>query len=125
MNSTSWQSYPPKTGITCLRHVNAPHGPYVFDSQGNFRYINAPENNLPYYTDAVTYVNQRVLELVDPLISQSSVPPSSSSRRPRRSRHHHGTDKNAILEAYYFPGRSDIPLYDTLTPVNTFRMVLK
>jgi hypothetical protein len=98
----------------------------VFDSEGNFRYQEDPENPAPYYRDAVTYINKRTLALIDELISKSAVPPVIILQGDHGA---HvitsGTDKNAILEAYYFPGRSDIPLYETITPVNTFRVVLK
>jgi len=107
-------------------HINAPHGPFVFDAEGNFRYVSEPEDLRPYYSDSVTYINKRVLALVDELISKSEVPPVIILQGD------HGAhvlttdiDKHAILNAYYISGRSDIPLYETITPVNTFRLVLK
>ena len=107
-------------------HLNAPHGPFVFDPEGNFRYVSEPENPIPYYNDMVTYINSRVLKLVDALIANSDVLPIIIIQGD------HGAhvittnyEKHKILNAYYIAGRSDIPFYKTITPVNSFRMVLK
>ncbi len=35
----------------------------------------------------------------------------------------HARDKVSILNAYYFPGGGDEVLYETITPVNNFRLV--
>jgi len=105
-------------------HINAPHGPYVFDSNGNFRYIPYVDSDPVYYTDTITYINKRLLELVDQLILQSSPDPIIIIQADHGS---HivsaGYSKHEILNAYYFPNR-DFELYETITPVNTFRLVL-
>ncbi len=105
-------------------HINAPHGPYVFDREGDFRYISPTDDKKEYYVDTVIYLNKRVLELVDTLINQSQVPPVIVIQADHGS---HivpgGFDKHKILSAYYLPG-SDFELYSTITPVNTFRVIL-
>ncbi len=107
-------------------HINAPHGPYVFDREGNFRYTNNPEDNLPYYTDTVVYLNKRVLELVDVLISESAPPPVIILQGDHGA---HvltsGADKHKILSAYLLPADAEADLYPAITPVNTFRVVLR
>jgi hypothetical protein len=107
-------------------HINAPHGPFVFDAEGNYRYVSEPEDTTQYYNDAVTYINKRVLRLIDTLVNTSEVPPVIILQGD------HGAhvltadlEKHKILNAYYFPDRTDIPLYETITPVNTFRVLLK
>lgn len=105
-------------------HINAPHGPYVFDQDGNFRYIKPTDDKKEYYVDTVIYINKRILTLVESLISRSSIPPIIIIQGDHGS---HivasGFDKHKILSAYYLPG-SDFQLYDTITPVNTFRIIL-
>jgi hypothetical protein len=105
-------------------HINAPHGPYVFDQMGNYRYVPPVENDPKYYIDTIVYINKRVLELVDSLIKNSTTPPIIIIQGDHGS---HiisgGYDKHKILSAYYLPGAEDA-LYETITPVNTFRIVL-
>lgn len=105
-------------------HINAPHGPYVFDRDGNFRYISPTDDKKEYYVDTVIYLNKRVLALVDTLITKSETPPVIVIQGDHGS---HivagGFDKHKILNAYYLPG-SDFKFYKTITPVNTFRIIL-
>lgn len=105
-------------------HINAPHGPYVFDREGNFRYIEPTDNKKEYYVDTIIYLNERVLQLVDTLLSNSDQAPIIVIQGDHGS---HivagGYDKHKILNAYYLPG-SDFDLYETITPVNTFRIIL-
>ncbi len=107
-------------------HINLPHGPYVFDADGNFKYVYMPENNIPHYNEAVTYANKRTLELIDNLIWNSSIPPIIILQGDHGA---HvitsGYDKNKILSAYYYPPEAQAALYPTITPVNTFRIILR
>jgi hypothetical protein len=110
-------------------HVIAPHDPYVFGPNGEWLQ-NIPENQLVGYRDQVNYVNARMIEIIDNLIEQSTQPPIIIIQGD------HGApinwegygypkeNKLAILNAYYLPGVEvgDI-LYDSITPVNTFRLV--
>jgi hypothetical protein len=107
-------------------HINAPHGPYVFDEFGNYRYNEDPEKNLSNYKDTVTYLNKRVLEVVDNLIEDSDVPPLIILQSDHAA-HVIATayDKVKILSAFYFPPEMQANLYDTITPVNTFRLILR
>jgi hypothetical protein len=107
-------------------HINLPHGPYVFDADGNFKYVYNPTDNIPYYTEAVTYANKRALQLIDSLIANSAVPPIIILQGDHAAHEiTSGFDKNKILEAYYFPADVQKDLYNTITPVNTFRLVLR
>jgi hypothetical protein len=105
-------------------HINAPHGPYVFDRDGNFRYIKPSDDKEEYYTDTIIYLNRRVLELIDVLQSKSEAPPVIVIQADHGS---HivasGFNKHKILNAYYLPG-SDYKVSETITPVNTFRIIL-
>ena len=107
-------------------HVNLPHGPYVYDADGNFRYVDNPDDNIPYYNDAVTYANKRTLDLVDSIITNSSTQPIIILQGDHGA---HvitsGFDKNKILSAFYLPSEAQALLYPTITPVNTFRVILR
>jgi len=105
-------------------HINAPHGPYVFDREGNFRYIQPTDDKEEYYVDTVIFLNSRVLELVDTLQSAPGVKPVIILQADHGS---HivasGFNKHKILNAYYLPG-SNYEVSETITPVNTFRVIL-
>lgn len=123
----SLERFPSRDGnFFIYAHINAPHGPYVFDANGNFRYTYDSDENLPYYTDAIDWLDKRVPKLIDALIADSKVPPIIILQGDHGA---HvltsGLNKNKILSAYYFPGNAKSDLYPTITPVNTFRLVLR
>jgi hypothetical protein len=107
-------------------HINAPHGPYVFRADGSFRYPLDTSDEKVLYADTITYLNKRILALVDTLQSKSSVPPIIILQADHDI---HmlttGLDKHKILSAYYLPGVPVTPPYATITPVNDFRLILK
>jgi len=126
----SLEEFPKRDGnYFVYAHINAPHGPYVYDANGNFRYTYNPETaegNIAPYLDMVTYINKRVLKLVDALIAKSDVPPIIIIQGDHGA---HmittGVDKHKILNAYYLPTDAQNDLYETITPVNTFRLILR
>lgn len=123
----SLDEFPEKEGnYLVYAHINVPHGPYVFDRNGGFKYTYNPDDNIPYYTDSVIFINQRILDLVDSIIAKSDVPPVIILQGDHGA---HvittGADKHKILNAYYLPGDAHNDLYDTITPVNTFRIILR
>lgn len=106
-------------------HIIAPHGPYVYRQDGSFRYPLDTKDEKVLYVDLLKYINKRVLEVVDTLLSNSSIPPIIIIQGDHGiHKLTHGLDKHKILSAYYFPGNLITPPYPTLTPVNNFRMII-
>jgi hypothetical protein len=110
-------------------HIIIPHDPYVFGPNGEWL-DNIPENQIVGYRDQVNYANTRVIKIVDILLEQSPEPPIIIIQGD------HGApinwegygypkeNKLAILNVYYLPSvEADDILYDSITPVNTFRLV--
>ncbi len=98
-------------------HIVAPHAPFVFSPDG--RYISTGAVN-PGYLDAISYVNSRVIPIVKSIIANSKVPPVIIVQAD------HGWDADhrmQILNAYYLPDGGSDKVYDTITPVNTFRTI--
>jgi len=101
-------------------HLSSPHPPWVFGPDGSFR---IEEGVIPGYTDAVTYLNKRLPDILRKIISQSSVPPViilqgdhgyGDANLPYRLRN---------LNAYYLPGDGKKLVYPSITPVNSFRLI--
>ena len=106
-------------------HVNAPHGPYVFNRDGNFRFAPDLTHESEYYIDSIVYLNQRVLDLIDRLIANSDTPPIIILQADHGTHYFvNGISKHKILSAYYLPGEIDLAPYPTITPVNDFRIIL-
>jgi hypothetical protein len=102
-------------------HVLAPHDPFVFAADGSFRAATDPNSDIPAYPDEVTYLNRRVVEIARNLIAGSETPPIIIIQGD------HGWDpryRMQILNAYYLPQEGSQKLYPTITPVNTFRLIL-
>lgn len=107
-------------------HINAPHGPDVYRSDGSFRFPLDDGTEQERYVDVVTYINQQVLQVVDALLEKSQPLPIIIIQADHGI---HGLtgglDKHKILSAYFLPGELAVPPYDTITPVNNFRLILR
>lgn len=107
-------------------HINAVHGPFVYHKDGSFRIPDANEDEKIMYVDSVAYLNQRLLELIDTLLANSEVPPIIILQSDHGTHaFDYGINKHKILSAYYLPGNLTTEPYDTLTPVNDFRLILR
>ncbi len=119
-------------------HALAPHPEYVFDEEGRNVYFNTLDNPQgPHYVAQMRYMNRLVERFVDRVLSDTGRPaiiviqgdhgwnleaphkPESNSQRIRR----YG-DRMGILNAYRLPGALARRLYGSVTPVNTFRIIL-
>lgn len=129
-------------------HIAAPHPPFVFDEQGgeitpnrDFTFSDGShymarasrEEYLAGYRGQLLYVNQLVEPLIDALLARSPEPPViilQADHGPGSQLSWESAERTAfgermsILNAYYLPDGGDEQLYDSITPVNTFRLVL-
>lgn len=99
-------------------HVVAPHAPFVFSANGDYQ---PTDSALEGYPQEVSYLNQRILEIVKTILKKSTTPPVIIIQGD------HGWDMETrmdILNAYYLPGGGNAKIYNGITPVNTFRVVL-
>jgi len=121
-------------------HIICPHGPYVFDRHGDFvpKEGQVGRRDTHNYDDQLTYLNTLILNLAQRLLSVPAdrrpvivlqadegpfpgAPTSWARRRPEVLER-----KFLILNSYYLPpgGRASPTAYPTISPVNTFRLVL-
>ncbi len=122
-------------------HIMLPHSPYIFDREGNtpphiiwdMEHHGMDEE----YISQLIYTNNRILEVVDEVIASSEKKPIIilQSDHGTRSKDHHRADnihnlskelldeRMAIFNAYYLPDSGTELLYESITPVNTFRII--
>ena len=110
-------------------HLVIPHHPFVFGPNGEE--LNSIEAGVPPfeeykvgYPNQVTYINKRILAIVDLILKTSPKPPIiviQGDHGPAPFDVIQRRMKN--LNAYYFPDNTE-GLYPTITPVNTFRVIL-
>lgn len=112
-------------------HLVIPHPPYSFGPNGEWVSFNdgAPvAERAKAYANQALFINREILKVVDALIGESKVPPIiviQGDHGPLPDLSFNGPEKMPILNAYYLPGaQAQKKLYSTITPVNTFRIIL-
>lgn len=100
-------------------HLYVTHQPFVFYPDGQFH--PALEQNVNAYRDQVIYADRRLLEIVKAILAKSQTEPIIIIQADHS--YSSGPDRLKILNAYYFPDGGAENLYDTITPVNTFRVL--
>ncbi|HEX6034052.1 MAG TPA: hypothetical protein VFY83_06435, partial [Anaerolineales bacterium] len=110
-------------------HLVIPHHPFVFGPNGEE--LNSIEADVPEfdeyrvkYPDQVTYINQRILAIVDLILQNSPNPPVIVIQGDHGPAPFDVIERRMqILNVYYFPDNTE-DLYPAITPVNTFRLIL-
>jgi hypothetical protein len=109
-----------------------PHLPYTFGPNGEvpaFQGKDATyEEVAAAYVDQVKFVNREILNVIDRLIEDSHIPPViiiQGDHGPLPDLTEDPLRRLPILNAYYLPGvQTDQILYSSISPVNSFRVVL-
>ncbi len=111
-------------------HILIPHPPFVFSRQGvNITYPGndgatpvgpTPKDYASGYRNQLDYINMRIIPILKEIIANSKNPPIIILQGD------HGVDpkRSFILNAYYLPGDGSQGLYPSISPVNTFRLIL-
>jgi hypothetical protein len=132
----------PETPKLVFAHIPAAHVPYVFGPEGE---LDNPwtlpvgkvdpdvarQGYIHAYSGQVAYVNKRLAETIDAILSKSEIEPIiiiQSDHGPQ-AYYNYAFDsvcikeRLAIINAYYLPGFDEKKLYPTISPVNTFRLI--
>jgi hypothetical protein len=119
--------------IFVFAHIVAPHFPYVFGPNGEF--VSEEErktaDSKTLYINQLIFINKKVNALVEHLLANSENNPPiiilQADHGPWNVGSWEGDDlyKNRmkILNAYYLSDGGNALLYDSVTPVNTFRII--
>jgi hypothetical protein len=119
-------------------HIISPHGPMIFGPNGEFVDQSAPfsfaselealegHEGMIGYRDQVAYINKRMEHILKMILMNSEAEPIIILQGD------HGGPmggpippeaRMTILNAYYLPHGGSELLYDSISPVNTFRLV--
>ena len=112
-------------------HLILPHPPFVFGPHGentnpadfwNEKKLYPRDKFGIGYTNQVTFLNKKLLEAVDTIISESTTPPIIILQGDHGPWLQPNPQHFFILNAYYLPGHKT-ELYPTISPVNSFRLI--
>ena len=112
-------------------HIMSPHCPFVFGANGERVGLAGfyTWNDRQFYLGQYVFITKQIEELVDVLLETSARPPviiiqSDHGIRPIHPGIDIGGDEwQKIFNAYYLPGDGGKLLYDSISPVNSFRIV--
>lgn len=122
-------------------HVILPHPPYVLDRDGNIVNRTATlegvwllDDAKAGYVEQVRFLNRRLIEIVDGILAASATRPIIVFQGDHGAFVDPGPDdpdgraarlaRLAILNAYLVPDEMRSDLYPSISPVNSFRIVL-
>jgi hypothetical protein len=113
-------------------HLVVPHLPYTFGPNGEVPAFEGKdatyEEIAAAYVDQVKFVNKQTLDVIDALIQNSESSPViivQGDHGPLPDLTENPSERLPILNAYYLPGvEMDKILYPSISPVNSFRVVL-
>jgi len=125
-----------------VAHVIAPHPPFVFGPNGEARAPDGPftlgdagepaadSEYIGAYRDQIRYIDKRLVETVQAILKNSERPPIIILQADHGPEGKHASvsypqERMTILNALYLPDGGDRSLYSTITPVNTFRLILR
>ncbi len=103
-------------------HILLPHEPYIFARNGDF--IPDPQAYIPGYRDHVILINDRMIQFIDKILSVSDHEPIIIIQGDHGGPETKDLSSSVhILNAYYLPDTTNDKLYETISPVNTFRLI--
>ncbi|MCD4762190.1 LTA synthase family protein [bacterium] len=130
-------------------HILSPHPPFIFDAKGEavnpngiaagldgshyFEHYPDKEEYKNKYRNQLAFVSKKITETIREILEKSEQPPIiilQSDHGPGSRCDWENPDKTymperfSILNAYYLPLKAKNTLYSSITPVNTFRIVL-
>jgi hypothetical protein len=126
-------------------HLLVPHPPFIFDSEGNAKRVDyikllklqggAAERYHDAYLSQLLFVNKKLKILIDEILARSEVKPIiilqadhgpvpiGQAETVELTHKLSMSERMDILNTYLFPDKDSSTLYDSVTPVNTFRVV--
>jgi len=136
-------SYPSPKFV--FSHLVSPHPPFVFGLHGEETshdhrytlmdgnaYAGSSQEYIEGYRDQLIFLSDKLKELISQILMNSSQEPIiilQSDHGPGLGLNYQSCEESdlnerfSILNAYYLQGRVDTTLYESISPVNTFRVI--
>jgi hypothetical protein len=121
-------------------HILQPHNPFVFDQ--HCQPISVDKSNqvaIPYYVNQTTCTDQHIVSIMKQVLATAATPPvivlqadegpeAMAYPLPNAYTFKDASidaikERTSILNAYYFPDQDYSSLSQTITPVNSFRII--
>ncbi|MCF7810504.1 hypothetical protein K9N50_05905 [bacterium] len=122
-------------------HIVCPHGPYYYKPNGELHRNTGSDyqkaSGRDKYTDSIIYLNKNILALVDTMLQKDSKPiiilqadhgnniGFDINKEWAEPSYELVDSRLGVLNAIYFPDEDYSLLYDSISTINTFRVVLK
>jgi hypothetical protein len=106
-------------------HMLVPHIPHVFTPDGEFRYPDDGSKN--GYRDNAVFIDQAIVPILREILAESERQPViilMGDHGPPATKFTSPEARMKNLNAYYVNSNANSKLYDSITPVNSFRIVL-
>ena len=103
-------------------HILVPHPPFIFGPDGEFTWA---DNRVEGYNSNIRFINSQIVPVVDTIIAKSKVPPIIIIMGDHGPFGKQVTPsmRLSILNAYYVKDDAKKDLYESITPVNSFRVI--
>jgi hypothetical protein len=104
-------------------HIMVPHAPFVFTADGKFK---PDRRDRDGYRQNAEFIDRNILPAIQSILAESEHPPIiilMGDHGPPPSKFATPEDRMKILNAYYVNQETDADLYDSITPVNSFRLI--
>lgn len=119
--------------VFVFAHILCPHWPYIFGQNG--QPIREDENRhmsqKELYINQLIFINKQVKKMLDSLLANPNSRPivilqgdHGPLDHPAKTTKETLRNRTRILNAYLLPDDGAIKLYDSISPVNTFRIIL-
>ena len=102
-------------------HIVAPHWPHVFGQDGEP--VHEHQDSASGYRDQVIFINKQIEPVIAEILASSSTPPIIILQADHGSVIESPVRRMSILNAYHLPGGGERLLYESISPVNSFRVI--
>ncbi|MHA1693722.1 MAG: sulfatase-like hydrolase/transferase [Candidatus Helarchaeota archaeon] len=114
-------------------HINCPHDLFVFGKNGEFKYLQWVTKAQPYLNQ-LDFIDKQIDKVIEKILKKSSTPPiiilQSDHGDPYGFTGWNKLKKNdnielgfGILSAFHLPNFDKNKLWNTISPVNNFRLI--
>ncbi len=106
-------------------HILVPHNPFIFTADGKFKKVE--DHNRNGYRDNAEFIDQNIIPSIESILAESEQPPIivlMGDHGPPPGKYATREDRMKNLDAYFVNPETAADLYDSITPVNSFRIIL-